>query len=124
MVHSLKEVKINGILFQNDREALIRQNVDRIVQRMDHQFQAWNKRSLSTVGKVLIAKTFGISQAIYLMQSVTLKDEHYKKLNAVLYKFIWNANAAEIPVQINTVDIPRVSVMPRDDVKPSLNILE
>jgi hypothetical protein len=40
----------------------------------------------------------------------------------MLYKFIWNANAAEMPVQMRTVDNPRVSVMPREEVNPSLNI--
>ena len=42
----------------------------------------------------------------------------------MLYKFIWNANAAEIPVQMRTVERPNVSVMPREEVKPSLNMLE
>ena len=40
----------------------------------------------------------------------------------MLYKFIWNANAAEIPVQMRTVDRPNVSVMPREEAKPSLNM--
>ena len=101
-IDSLSQVKINGILFQNNFEVMVRSNVDNVVSKMDRQFKAWNRRSLSTVGKILIAKTFGVSQAIYLMQSVSLKDEHYKKMNAVLYKFIWNRNyhAAKAPERV------------------------
>ena len=97
-----QEIKINGIFFQRNREVVLQRNVDAVVEKMDAQFKSWNKRSLSTLGKILIAKTFGISQAIILMQSVTLKDVHFKKLNSVLYKFIWNRHyaAAKAPERI------------------------
>ena len=101
-INSLREIKINGILFQNNSELMVKSNVENVVRKMDRQFQAWSRRSLSVVGKILIAKTFGVSQAIYLMQSISLKDEHYKKFNAVLYKFIWNRNyqASKAPERV------------------------
>lgn len=76
--------------------------MDNVIKKMDPLFKSWSKRSLSTLGKILIAKTFGISQAIYLMQPLSLKDEHYKRINAVLYKFIWNRHylAAKAPGRI------------------------
>ena len=101
-IESVNEIKINGILFQRDGEALVRRNVETVIKKMDLQFKAWSRRSLSTLGKILIAKTFGISQAIYLLQSISLNSDHYKKLNAVLYKFIWNRHylAAKAPERI------------------------
>ena len=102
VIHSLNEIKVNGILFQRDQETLLQRNVDEVVLKMDRQFKAWNRRNLCTLGKILIAKTFGISQAIYLMQSVNLNEAHFKKLNAVLYKFIWNRRylAAKAPERV------------------------
>ena len=105
-----EEIKINGILFQRDRNLLLQRNVDAVVEKMDKQFKAWNRRSLSTVGKILIAKTFGISQAIFLMQSVSLNDNHIKMLNSVLYKFIWNRHylAAKAPERVKREIVEKV----------------
>ena len=101
-IESSNEIKINGVLFQRDREALVQRNVDAVIKKMDQQFKLWSRRSLSTLGKILIAKTFGISQAIYLMQSISLNHAHYKKINAIVYKFIWNRHylAAKAPERI------------------------
>ena len=104
-IHSIKsqdEVKINGIYFQRNKDAMIDRNVNSAIQKMDQHFKNWSRRSLSTLGKIVITKTFGISQIIYLLQSVTLKDSHFKQINAILYKFIWNRRylAAKAPERI------------------------
>ena len=101
-ISSVDEIKINGILFQREYEPMLKSNVDAAVKRMDMHFRNWSRRSLSTLGKILITKTFGISQVIYLMQSVALNANHYKQINSVLYKFIWNRHylAAKAPERI------------------------
>jgi hypothetical protein len=70
---------------------------------MDEQFKKWSRRSLSTLGKILIAKTFGISQLIYALQSIVVNESDYKCLNQILYKFIWNKHylAAKAPERIS-----------------------
>ena len=101
-IHSQPEIKINGILFQRDRLALLDRNVDVAIDRMTQHFQNWSRRNLSTLGKIILAKTFGVSQIIYLLQSVCLNESHFKRINAVLYKFIWNRHylAAKAPERI------------------------
>ena len=95
-------IKINGVYFQKDLAALVNDNVRTAMSRMDKFFRNWSKRSLSTLGRILIVKTFGISQIIYLMQSIALTDVHYKAINALLYKFIRNRHylAAKAPERI------------------------
>ena len=69
---------------------------------MDSIFKSWSRRGLSTLGKILIVKTFGISQLIFLMQTVELKASHYKMINNIVCKFIWNRHylAAKAPERI------------------------
>ena len=103
--HKLKNksiIKLNGVFLQQDNEEMKNKNVEEVGKRMDKNFKLWSRRNLSTLGKILIAKTFGISQAIYLMQSMKLENCHFKKLNAILYKFIWNRRylAAKAPERI------------------------
>ena len=96
------KIKVNGIVLQRDLEALERENADNVCQKMDKHFKAWSRRGLSTLGKILIVKTFGISQIIYSMQSIVLSLESIKKFNALLYKFIWNRHymASKAPERI------------------------
>ena len=97
-----EEVKINGVLLRQDEELMREKNVEAVCRKIDARLKAWSSRSLSVLGKILIVKTFGISQIIFLMHSVNLKEPDYKKLNSFLYKFIWNLNylAAKAPERI------------------------
>ena len=97
-----KKIKVNGISFQQNLETLKNENVDSAVKRIDATLKRWAARHLSTLGKILIAKTFGISQVIYIMQTFELNDDHFKRINKVLYKFIWNRHyaAAKAPERI------------------------
>jgi hypothetical protein len=81
---------------------MVEDNVDRAIKKMDKIFKNWTRRSLSTLGKILIAKTFGISQLIHVMQSLVFDKKHYVRINKTLYKFIWNRhyNAAKAPERI------------------------
>ena len=90
LIQTSEETKINGIFFQQNEERMKTGNVRRILEKMENQLGKWSRRSLSVLGKILIVKTFGISQAIFLMQSITLDKVHFKMLNELLYKFIWN----------------------------------
>ena len=95
-------VKINGILLQQNELAMKEENVAEICKKMERHLKMWSARQLTVLGKILIVKTFGISQVIYLMQSLKLSDCHFKKINAILYKFIWNRHfaAAKAPERI------------------------
>ena len=100
---SLKnEIKINGVLLMQNRFQMIEANVAQVCQKIDAQFRKWTRRSLSVLGKILIVKTFGISQIIYLLQSMSISVNNIKMLNSLLYKFIWNRHylAAKAPERI------------------------
>ena len=102
VINSSLEVKINGVLFQRDPNRLRKANVENVVSKMEKHLKSWTRRSLSTLGRILILKTFGISQAIFLMQSMKLECSDFKTLNALLYKFLWNRNfhASKAPERI------------------------
>ena len=66
------------------------ENLKAVLKKLDGQLQRWSERSLSLLGRILILKTYGVSQVIYLMQSLTLEQDDIKMLNCALYKFLWN----------------------------------
>jgi hypothetical protein len=98
----LPSIKINGIYFQANEQDAKEMNVRRVVERIQGRLRQWSLRGLSILGKILIVKTFGISQIIFLMQTTTLVEADIKLFNSILYKFIWNKhfNAAKAPERI------------------------
>ena len=101
-VRTSEAIKLNGIYIHRNRETTTQRNVQDAVAKMDHHFKNWSRRSLSTLGKILIAKTFGISQIVYLMQTLRLNEKDFKMINATLYKFVWNRHylAAKAPERV------------------------
>ena len=101
-IETCKETKINGILFQQNQQRMMDSNVDAAIRKIETNMKKWATRHLSLLGKILVTKTFGISQVIFMMQSFALEDRHYKLINASLYKFLWNKHylAAKAPERV------------------------
>ena len=95
-------IKINGILFFQNPKVREERNVDKVVVAMEKHLTNWSRRHLTLYGKILIAKTYAISQVVFLMQSMTLEDKSLKRINKVLFKFLWNKNfnAAKAPDRV------------------------
>ena len=85
-------IKINGILFFQDQKVREEKNVEKVVAAMSKHLTRWSRRHLTLLGKILILKTFAISQAVFLMQSMSLNEKSLIKINQLMFKFLWNKN--------------------------------
>jgi len=85
-----KSVTICGITFSNDKEESYSRNVLQKIAKLERQLNIWRQRNLTLEGKILITKTFGLSQIIYSMQSTYFRKEDLKKIDNTILKFIWN----------------------------------
>jgi len=65
-------------------------NFEAMKAKMDRHFTEWSKRGLSLLGKIQIVKTFGLSQYLYMLAVMDITPEQWKKVNKLIYKFIWN----------------------------------
>ena len=92
IVRTTNTIKINGVLFATDPKETHRLNFESIKAKMDNQFAAWANRGLTLLGKVLIYKTFGLSQLVYVMRVLTFTTKENKDLRNLIYKFLWNRN--------------------------------
>ena len=68
-LQSVKSVKICGITYSNFPDVSFRENVTDKVSKLKKRLLAWQFRGLSLGGKILIVKTFGISQLINLFNA-------------------------------------------------------
>ena len=76
--------------FRSDQSACqIEENWNSKIEKAKRTIAQWSRRNLSIYGKILIAKTFLISQFIYIMRSVGIPDNILDKINRALYAFLW-----------------------------------
>jgi hypothetical protein len=84
------KIKILGIYFERGKAASdIEENWKGRVERIQALIKNWSCRDLSIHGKVVVIKTFLLSQLTYVMQSIGLPLVILKKVNTMFYKFLW-----------------------------------
>ena len=85
-----RKIKILGIFFSNDKNASqIEDNWKGRILNMKRLVNQWEKRNLSIFGKLLIIKTFLLSQLVYFMQAFVLPDSILSEVNTILFRFLW-----------------------------------
>ena len=95
-------IKINGLELATDPAETHRINFESVKNKVDSQLAAWSNRGLTLLGKILIYKTFGLAQIIYLARVLAFTSKENSEPRNLAYKFIWNRNyqAAKAPDRI------------------------
>ena len=88
-IEMLKLIKIGGIWFRHDKSEIKIKNITNRIEKTKLILNKWKFANFSLEGNILIAKTFGLSQFIHLMQSIHISVEDLKKIESILYNFIW-----------------------------------
>ena len=63
---------------------------------MKRQLNIWGGRNLTIFGKILISKTFGISNLLYSMTKANSPIYILENVQKEVNKFIWNNKPAKI----------------------------
>ena len=86
---SVSKMKICGIYYCSDLNEEHHLNVSMKIDKLSEKLKRWSSRNLTMEGKVLIVKTFGLSQIIYNMQSYEFKAEDILKIERQIFGFLW-----------------------------------
>jgi hypothetical protein len=57
---------------------------------MEKQLIRWLQRPLSMEGKILMVKTFGLSQLIYSLQMCEIAERDILEVKRLIFKCLWN----------------------------------
>jgi exonuclease III len=105
-ITTVESLKICGLFFSINEEDEYKRNVNEKITKLEYKIKQWTPRHLTIEGKILIVKTFGLSQLIYNMQCYGFKLLDLKKAEQIIFKFIWSSN-----VNNNGIDRIKRSVM-------------
>jgi hypothetical protein len=120
-IHKIKNVsklKICGIYFSSESEIESEHNVNDKIKKLECKLKPWIKRGLSLEGKILLVKTFGISQLIYNMQCVNFTEDKILEIERKIFSFIWSKRTLE--VNSKSIDRIKRSVLKNDYLEGGL----
>jgi exonuclease III len=83
-------IKVCGITFSTKSNVSYEDNVIKKIDKMMRQLNIWRQRNLTLQGKILIVKTFALSQLIYSIQCTHIRKKELTLIENKIYKFIWN----------------------------------
>ncbi len=89
-IKMVKQIKICGKSFSLDPATEHKENIETPINKIAAQINQWKKRKLTTEGRILVVKTFGLSQVIYNLQNTAYDQKDLEKIDSMVYKFIWN----------------------------------
>ena len=85
-------IKINGLHLSYDTVKANDLNLSKMYNSIESQFKLWKNMYLSILGKIVVFKTFGLSQILFIASTVLIPNNVEKRLIELIYKFIWNSN--------------------------------
>ena len=83
-------IKILGVYFNATQEAsLIEKNWLPKIEKIKRMIKQWHKRHLTELGKIMIAKTFLLSQFTFILQALAPPDHILNQIDKLIFGFIW-----------------------------------
>ena len=90
-ITTTNSIKICGVVHPIDNDDSYVKNITEKIDKMKVLLRTWRPRQLTLKGKILIVKTFAISQIVYQMHTCDIKDKDLTTIERLCYAFIWNS---------------------------------
>ena len=87
-----KVIKILGVNFTFNHSLFYKLNFESIEKSLRGLLKGWSWRGLTLLGKIQVIKSFAIPKILYRVVLISNKKEFIKKINTLLYSFVWKGN--------------------------------
>ena len=95
-----------GVEIPLNLDDLFRLNLPPKLEKVCHSIEMWKARNLSLVGKITVVKSLLLPQFLYMFTvlPVDIPQHFFKKVESVLYSFIWNTKKDKVKRKTMTCD--------------------
>ena len=93
---SEEPIKYLGVALTSNIEAFNELNWSVKINKIQKVISLWKMRNLTFYGKIVIIKILLISQLIYLGTCYTMPPVYVKKLNKIIYSFLWKSKREKV----------------------------
>jgi len=120
-ITTVLNIKICGLYFCQEQIDEVKFNVTDKIEKVAREIKKWSHNNLTIEGKVLIVKTFGLSQVIYNMQVHEFGEKDIIILERLIFGFLWSSSSSE---NLRGIDRIKRSIMKNDHSKGGLNVTD
>ena len=71
-----------------------------LIEKVEKKLKVWRSRSMSYEGKTLLIRSVGASQILYAAEMKVVDQLHVKKINEILFEFLWAGKNIKINREI------------------------
>ena len=89
-------IKLLGIYLSYDKGSAVKANFEDKIEKLKKLLHWWKSRDLSLIGRVLIAKTLGLSLFSHLSSMIHISKEYVTQINKIVYEFIWKGQSEKV----------------------------
>ena len=89
-------IRILGVYVGHETTEVEKANFEKPLLSLKQTLNAWKGRCLSLKGKVLIAKTLGLSKFLFLSKVMHVPILIKNEIDWLIYNFIWNGNTDKV----------------------------
>ena len=93
-------IKLLGVTIGYNKVIVEQQNFSGRLKTLRNKLNMWKQRNLTLTGKVLIIKTFGISQLLYLASVIHIPEWVIKQAEDIVYEFLWNGKGHKVKKKV------------------------
>ena len=93
-------IKILGIHISYDKQLSLEKNFKEKVAKVKMKLDMWKQRNLTIFGKILIIKTFALSQILYVATVLHVPEETVKEIESLSYQFLWNGSQHKVKKRV------------------------
>ena len=101
----VNQIRVCGIWLASDQELEYKNNVMDKIMIMESMILGWGRRYLSMNGRMIIAKSFLLSQIVFPAQSVRIKKAEVKRIERLIYSFVNGAKNLYGPERVARVTL-------------------
>ena len=83
-------VTVCGNYISVDEKAAYQKNITEKIIKLEQQLNRWKGRNLTINGRMIIIKTFAISQLIFSSQFQIIRPKDLRRIEHLCYTFMWN----------------------------------
>ena len=92
----LDDIKLLGITLGRNVAKQEQENITDKIVKMERTLNRWSQRHLSTIGKILVSKSHGVSKVIHTMSIKPISNPQLNKIQQTLNRFIWSNKPAKV----------------------------
>ena len=94
-----------GMVFKTNREKSLSSNLEPKIIEFEKCLMQWRHRKLSLMGKIVVIKSYALPKLIYPLTSLpNPPNETIKRIEKMMYNFIWDGKPDKIKREILTSD--------------------